>query len=83
MPSIAKRGKKLPRPTTGLLSPKYRERSTFSVPEATEILGISLRNCWDAVWGEGKHKGERLPSIKIGGRVIIPRQAIERLLSVG
>jgi excisionase family DNA binding protein len=78
MPSIAKSrsaSRYAARPMTGLLSPKWGDRSTFNVPEAAEILGIATRSCWEAVWKKELH------SVKIGGRVIIPRQAIERLLA--
>jgi Helix-turn-helix domain len=59
-----------------ILDKQWDGRDTFNVPEVAKILNLGTWAAWQAVW-----KGE-IPSIKIGGRVIIPRQAIERLLSV-
>jgi excisionase family DNA binding protein len=60
----------------GLLdSPRWRGHNTFTVPEAAEILRISK---WAAY--EGVKKGE-LPVIWIGRRCLIPRLALERMLS--
>jgi hypothetical protein len=79
MPVVANR-KLESRPMTGLLPAKWDDRATFNVAEAAEIIGISTRSCWEAVWKGAQNGG--LHSVKIGGRVIIPRQALERLLTV-
>ena len=53
------------------------ERRTLSVSEAARVLGISRAHAYDCV-----HSGE-LPSISLGRRVVVPRQAIEELLARG
>ena len=53
------------------------ERRTVSVTEAARILGISRAHAYDCV-----RNGE-LPSITLGRRVVVPRQAIEDLLARG
>lgn len=53
------------------------ERRTLSVSEAAQILGISRAHAYDCV-----RSGE-LPSITLGRRVVVPRQAIEELLARG
>lgn len=50
------------------------ERLTYSVPEAARLLGLG-RNCgYDAV------KRGDIPSVKIGGRILVPKAALDRLL---
>ncbi len=48
---------------------------TYSVPKAAQKLNISKNACYDAV-----KRGE-LPSLKIGKRVLVPKAALDRLLS--
>jgi excisionase family DNA binding protein len=50
------------------------ERMTFSVEEAGERLGLGRNSVYEAV------KRGDIPSIRIGGRILVPRQALERLL---
>lgn len=50
------------------------ERQTYSVPEVGKILGIG-RSCAY----EGVRTG-RIPSIKIGRRVVVPRAVIRRMM---
>ena len=50
------------------------ERLTVSVPEAAKLLGIARNSAYNAV-----HEG-RLPHLKIGKRIVVPRVALERLL---
>ena len=59
-----------------VLPEQYDGRATLTVPEAAEILGISVWCGWQAV------KEGQLPVIRIGRRTIVPRMAIERLLTV-
>jgi excisionase family DNA binding protein len=47
------------------------ERQTYTIPEAARILGVSRAVAY--------RKGV-LPTIRIGGRLLVPKQAIERLL---
>jgi hypothetical protein len=56
------------------LSPQWSGRDAFKVPEAAEILGIGAWAAWRAV-----QRGE-IASTRIGGRVIVPRLVLERLL---
>jgi hypothetical protein len=48
------------------------ERETYTVSEAAEILGI----CRALAYREGV-----LPTVRIAGRLLVPKQAIDRLLS--
>ena len=49
-------------------------RLTLSVPEAAALLGISRGLAYERV-----ARGE-LPSLRLGGRILVPRQALERLV---
>jgi excisionase family DNA binding protein len=51
------------------------ERKTLTVPEAAIELGIDRKSAYDAV-----HRGE-IPTIRIGRRLLVPRNALDRLLS--
>ena len=51
------------------------ERITIDVPEVAKLLGISRNAAYEAV-----RRGE-IPSIRLGARIVIPRAALERLLS--
>ena len=51
------------------------ERQTVTVEEAAQFLGISRSTAYEAV-----RRGE-LPVIRIGRRYVVPRQALERMLS--
>lgn len=50
------------------------ERLTLTVEEAAGLLGISRNLAYELV-ADG-----RLPSIRLGRRVLVPRQALYRLL---
>jgi excisionase family DNA binding protein len=51
------------------------ERQTLTVEEAARILGIGRNSAYEAA-----RRGE-LPVIRIGHRYVVPRVALERLLS--
>lgn len=51
--------------------------ATVTVAEAAQLLGVSSDLVYDCVQ-EGS-----LPSIRLGSRVLIPRQGLERLLAKG
>jgi len=51
------------------------ERLTLTVEEAATLLGISRAFAYEAV-----NRGE-IPAIRIGRRVLVPKRALERLLS--
>ena len=53
------------------------ERATLSVVEAARIMGVSKNVAYEAV-----RRGE-IPSIRLGGRILVPRTALERLLETG
>jgi excisionase family DNA binding protein len=50
------------------------ERLVLSVTEAAEVLGISRTLAYDLV------ARRELPSLRLGGRIVIPRRPLERLL---
>ena len=50
------------------------ERQTYTVPEVAKILGIGRNTAYEIC-----RNGE-IPTIKIGGRVLVPRTAIDELL---
>jgi len=53
------------------------ERETLDVRDAANLLGVQRGTLYRAV-GEGK-----FPAIRVGRRLLIPRQAVERLLAHG
>ena len=52
------------------------ERATLSVVEAARIMGVSKNVAYEAA-----RRGE-IPSIRLGGRILVPRAALERLLEM-
>lgn len=50
------------------------DRLTLDVPEAARVLGIGRNATYDGV-----RRGE-IPHVRIGGRILIPREALERML---
>jgi hypothetical protein len=48
------------------------ERQTYTIPEAAKILGI----CRALAYRKGV-----LPTVRIAGRRLVPKQALERMLS--
>ncbi len=53
------------------------KRATYSVPEAAKRLGICRESAYVAV-----RNGE-IPSIKIGGKILVPIEALEKMLETG
>ena len=51
------------------------EKLTISVPEAARRLGIGKNLAYEAI-----QRGE-LPSVKVGGRILVPLAALARMLS--
>lgn len=51
-----------------------KEKVTFSVPEAADILGISRGSAY-----QGVHCGD-IPSIRIGERLLVPKAALIAML---
>lgn len=54
-----------------------QDKLVFSVEEAAKVLGIGRNLAY-----EGVRAGD-IPSIKIGGRTLVPKSALERMLSGG
>ena len=50
---------------------------TYKVEEAAQVLGIGRNQCYEAL------KRGDLPSIRIGRRLLVPRAALDRLLTCG
>jgi excisionase family DNA binding protein len=61
--------------TPQILAPQWEGRSTFTVPEAGEILGLSRASAYAAA------KAGELPIVWVGRRCIVPRHALERMLA--
>ena len=53
---------------------EHVERRTLSIPEAAAYLGIGRNTAYEAA-----RTGE-IPTIRIGGRIVVPELALERLL---
>lgn len=53
------------------------ERATYSVIEAGKVLGLSRNSMYAAV------RCGQIPIVKIGSKMLVPKVAIERLLSIG
>ena len=57
------------------VEPDASKRATYNLyPEAANILGVGRSAAY-----EGARKGD-IPTIRIGRRLLVPRQALERLL---
>ena len=50
------------------------DRRTYSITEASELLGVGKNSVYRAT-----HKKE-IPVIRIGGRLLVPRAAFDRIL---
>lgn len=53
------------------------ERATYSVDETSKVLGLGRNTTYEAV------RTGAIGSIKIGGRILIPRTEVERILTGG
>lgn len=53
------------------------EKKCISVTEAARLLGLSRNSTY-----QGIHSGA-IPSIRISGRILIPKVALDKLLSCG
>jgi excisionase family DNA binding protein len=53
------------------------DKLTLTVPETAKLLGISRGHAYELV------ARQELPAIKLGRRLLIPRQAIEAMLQQG
>ena len=53
------------------------EKSVYTVPQVAKILGINRNLAYELV-----RRGD-LPALRLGKRLVCPKQAIDRLLSQG
>jgi excisionase family DNA binding protein len=60
-----------------VLAAKWDARTTLTIEEAAEILGLSRASAYAAA-----NNGD-LPVIRLGRRLIVPRHALEQMLDVG
>ena len=58
-----------------VIDAKWDGRTAFKVPEAAEILRMSAWSTYQAI------KEKQIPAIRIGRRVLIPRVALEHMLT--
>jgi excisionase family DNA binding protein len=63
-----------PRATSTSTSEADGRPLAVSVPEAGRLLGIGRNTAYDAV------RSGQIPSLRIGGRIVVPMQALLRLL---
>lgn len=52
------------------------ERLTYSVTEVAQLLGISRASAYTHI------RTGVIPSITLGGRIVVPRRALEAMLDV-
>ena len=57
------------------MSRKTGSSDTLTIKEAARRLGIGRNQCYQAA-----HRGE-IPVVRIGKRLLVPRVALERMLS--
>jgi excisionase family DNA binding protein len=53
------------------------DRKTYDVEEAGRLLGIGRNQAYEAA------KRGQLPTIRIGKRILVPKNALDRLLNDG
>lgn len=51
------------------------QQRTYSVTDVAHIFGVTPSHVWRLC-----QRGE-IPSVRLGGRILIPREAVERLLA--
>jgi excisionase family DNA binding protein len=62
-------------PTSGKENRMPEQRATFTVKQSAKFIGVSDKSAYEAV-----RRGE-IPSIRIGRRILVPRQALEDMLA--
>ena len=60
----------------GILAAKFDGRTTLTVEEVAEVLGISRWSAYEAV------NKRQIPVVRVGRRWIVPRAALEKMLDV-
>lgn len=61
--------------TTNIAPSQPAERLTYTVDEAAQLLGISRNSAYEAA-----RCGE-IPTIRVGRRILVPRNRLEELLA--
>ncbi|HXN60922.1 MAG TPA: helix-turn-helix domain-containing protein [Acidimicrobiales bacterium] len=56
--------------------PDPEEQPTLTVDEAARFLGIGRSTAYDGIRSGG------IPSIRVGGRIVVPTAALRRLLQL-
>jgi len=51
------------------------KRLCITVPEAAELMGVSRNHCYGLV------KRGRIPSIRLGNRIVIPKIALDKMFA--
>ena len=59
-----------------MINNKYENRIAFSVPELSELLGISKQHVWNSI-----RKGD-IKSGKLGRRTLIHKTEVEKLFDI-
>lgn len=54
-----------------------QDRLVYTVSEVQQLLGLGRSTTWDRI-----HDGS-IPSVKVGGRVLVPKTALDAMLAVG
>ena len=52
-----------------------KERLTLTIVEAAAVLGIGRNTCYELA------RTGRLPILRLGKRIVVPKEALERLLA--
>ena len=55
---------------------RQEEKLVYNVSEVSKLLGLGKSATWEAIW-----RGE-IPHVKVGRRVLVPRQALIKFLEV-
>lgn len=66
---------RIPRLGAGIGEANMEKRQTYTVDEASELLGIARNAAYAAV------RSGQIPSIRIGKRIVVPKAALDRMLS--
>jgi excisionase family DNA binding protein len=75
MSNRRKSGKSPPKSGRNSVKPPKGEHAlTYSVPRAGKLLGLGRNASYDAV------KEGQIPVIRIGGRLLVPKAALQKLL---
>lgn len=54
---------------------RVRDRMTYSIEEAASMLGLGRNSAYEAA------RAGQLPAIRIGRRLLVPKAALDKMLS--